>query len=92
MFAANRAREWSWPRRLAYGGATPLIPAIRLSHVFRSLRENRVDVRLVARALPLVLLALIVDALSQLTGAIAGAGGSTAPLTASEFLRDRHRA
>lgn len=91
VFAAERAREWTWPRRWAFGCAAPLIPLIRLSHVLGSLRANRVDVSPVARALPLVLLALVVDALSQLTGAIAGAGGSTAPLTAYEFLRERHR-
>ena len=73
------------------GCAAPLIPAIRLSHVLGALRKNGVDVPLVARTLPLVLLALVVDAVSQLTGAIAGAGGSTAPLTAYEFLRERHR-
>ena len=91
VFAAKRTRDWAWPRRLAYGCAAPLIPVIRLSHTLRSLRRNRVDVRQVARALPPIALALVIDAVAQAIGAISGPGSSTPPLTASEFLRERHR-
>jgi hypothetical protein len=91
VFAAKRTRDWTWPRRLAYGCAAPLIPVIRLSHTLRSLRRNRVDVRQVARALPPTALALVIDAVAQVTGAISGPGGSLPHLTAYEFLRESHR-
>ena len=91
VFAANRAHHWGWSRRLAYGCAAPLIPVIRLSYTLRSVQRNRVDVRQVARALPPIALALVLDAVAQAIGAISGPGSSTPPLTASEFLRERHR-
>lgn len=91
VFAARRARDWPWHRRLAYGCAAPLIPLIRLSYTLRSVRRNRVDLRQVARALPLLMLALLIDAVAQGTGALSGPGGSTPHLTASEFLRENHR-
>ena len=91
VFAAERARGWAWPRRLAYSCAAPLIPIIRLWHALTSVRRNRVDVRQVARALPPIALALVVDAVAQGTGAISGPGSSTPHLTDSEFLRERHR-
>jgi hypothetical protein len=39
--AAARAREWSRPRRWVYGGAAPLIPALRLARIARALAQRR---------------------------------------------------
>jgi hypothetical protein len=91
VFAAKRVREWAWPRRLAYGCAAPLIPLIRLSHLVKSLGRNRVNVRHIARGLPAIALALIVDTIAQATGAISGPGASALRLTAYDYLRERHR-
>lgn len=87
VFAAARATGWSVCKRLAYAVASPAILPIRLTHVLRDSHRNGVPASRIAAALPVVTLGLIVDFVSQATGAVLGGGGSVARLTAYEFHR-----
>lgn len=86
-FGGKRAEPWSVVRRAAYALASPAIPVIRLSHVVRAAIANRVPLRQLVLMLPAMLTGLAVDCVAQATGAVFGAGGSTARLTAYEFHR-----
>jgi hypothetical protein len=69
--AATRAAEWSWPRRVVYTLASPLIPPLRLARILRGMpREQRG--RFPARALPILLAGLIADGGGQAAGFLLG--------------------
>jgi glycosyl transferase family 2 len=86
-FAGKRAEPWSLARRAAYALASPAIPFIRLSHVFRAAIENRVPLWRLVLISPVVVAGLAVDCVAQATGAAFGGGRSTVQLTAYEFHR-----
>jgi hypothetical protein len=86
-FGGKRAEPWSVARRAAYALAAPAIPLIRLSHVVRSVVDNRVPLRRLLVSSPVLLAGLAVDCVAQASGAAFGAGGSTVRITAYEFHR-----
>jgi hypothetical protein len=90
-FASERARGGRWRplRRVAYAGAWPLIPFVRLRRVFRDLRRAR-EHGVFPRVLPPVLLGLTVSALGEATGYLLGPGEAPEKVSAYEFHRDRH--
>jgi hypothetical protein len=90
-FAAERARGGRWGplRRLAYAGAWPLIPLVRVRRVFRDLRRAR-EHGVFPRVLPPVALGLTVSALGEATGYLLGPGDAPEKVSAYEFHRDRH--
>jgi glycosyltransferase involved in cell wall biosynthesis len=87
-FAANRALDWSFARRLAYALASPLIPLLRtvrtLGHMRRA-APRRVTPAFVAA----LLLMLVVDALGEAMGYATGHGRSVERLNDLEFNRRR---
>jgi hypothetical protein len=87
VFASTRAEHWSPVRRAAFAIAAPAIPFIRISHTIRAAISNRTSKLRLAATLPLLGLALGVDFIAQATGALFGAGRSTAILSAYEFHR-----
>jgi hypothetical protein len=86
VFGAVRAEPWSPLRRAAYAAAAPLIPLIRLSHVLRAAVRSG-SLRRLLSASPVLLAGLAVDCAAQATGAVFGAAGSLARLSAYEFHR-----
>jgi GT2 family glycosyltransferase len=90
VFAAARAERegWSWPRRLLYTLAAPLIPPVRMWRIARRApaRRELVD------ALPMLVLGLVLDGVGQFAGYLAGAGRSRKILSVFEFHRARHNA
>ncbi len=90
LFAAARAREWPFWKRLFYGGGAPFIPFIRL---FRILRELRLPGRpgdLIRRIWPALFVALLLDAAGEMAGYVLGRGNSMARLSEMEFHRSRY--
>jgi hypothetical protein len=87
VFAAERARQWSWPRRVFYAAASPLIPLVRLSRALRQLAPVAGPRPSLARVAPLLTLGLAADGVGQLVGYLAGTGTSPGYLTGFEFER-----
>jgi predicted dehydrogenase len=90
IFAAARAMDWPWPRRLFYAAASPLIPLVRGWRVFKALQRIRSECLSPLRVMPVVLLGLAVDALGQLVGYVAGPGRSGEKIADYEFNRWRY--
>jgi len=90
MFAATRARSWSWLRRLLYAGGAPLIPIVRfwriLAQVCRSRRWRGIPIG----SLPLAALGLITSALGEMTGYTLGTGKAKEKAGKFEFHRLQH--
>lgn len=81
--ASVRAASWGAPKRLAYALGSPLIPLVRLSRIVRTMPGEQRR-RFPARAWPLVLAGLAVDAVGQAAAFLGGvphdARGSLAAL------------
>jgi hypothetical protein len=90
MFAGQRARRWSRGRRLAYAGAAPLIPIVRLSRILPALRRSSRRHGLFPRVLPPLLLGLAVGAAGEMLGYAAGPGSSGRHIVDVEFHREHH--
>ena len=90
-FAAERARggRWGLVRRVAYAGAWPLIPLVRVRRVFRDVSRAR-EHGVLPRVLPPVALGLTVSALGEAAGYLLGPGEAPEKVSAYEFHRDRH--
>lgn len=91
VFAATRALQWSSMHRVAFALATPLVPLVRLRrHVAQAVASGW-GPSLTVRVIPTLLIGLLVDALGQGVGCLAGAGGSRAALVDWEFHRNEPR-
>ncbi|MGH9548142.1 MAG: hypothetical protein ACRD3W_02160 [Terriglobales bacterium] len=88
VFGADRAQAWPFYKRTAYTLAAPLIPFVRLLRIARNL-QARNALYLLIRALYMVLLGLIFDALGQCGGYAFGAGRSPEQIAQFEFHRER---
>ncbi|MDX6449472.1 MAG: hypothetical protein QOD08_1935 [Gaiellaceae bacterium] len=88
LFAGQRARRWSVGRRLAYAGAAPLIPLVRLSRILPEVRRSARKYGLLPGVLPPLLLGLLVGATGELLGYAAGVGSSRRRIVDVEFHRD----
>ena len=87
-FAAHRALEWPFAKRLGYALASPLIPLLRTARTLGHMRRaapRRVTPAFVAA----LLLMLVVDALGEATGYAFGHGDSVNRLNDLEFNRRR---
>lgn len=89
VFAAARARNWPLARRLAYTGAVPLIPFVRLRRILAQTRPQRCSATVPRRAIPVLLGLLFCDALGELAGYLLGAGRTAERTGEFEFHRDR---
>jgi hypothetical protein len=91
-FGAQRAEieRWSAQKRLIYfvGGAA--IPLVRFVRLYRDLKRILVHYDLLPRALPMLFLALIFDAMGQMVGYSAGYGKSREILAGFERDRVQH--
>ena len=89
LFASSRARPWTWLRRLLYGLASPLIPIVRAPRVLRDLRRAGQLPRLLPNALPVLAIALAVDAIGEMMGYLFGMGQTIRTVSEMEFRRER---
>ncbi|HEV8712233.1 MAG TPA: glycosyltransferase [Candidatus Binatia bacterium] len=88
LFAAVRARRWSLLRRLFYTGGALLIPPVRLSRLLRQRPRSSGRPRMLwLRAVPVLILGLVVSALGEMIGYSLRAGDTREKLSAFEFHR-----
>ena len=73
-FAAARAQDWSWSRRLFYAAGTPILMVRRLRDWLSHLRRTGLDRELLPRGWPLLLLALALWTLGEMIGYGLGMG------------------
>jgi hypothetical protein len=90
MFAASRARNWPPLRRLAYAGAAPLIPLVRLWRILRRLSGAARPRAPFPHVFPALILGLALDGAGQALGYLFGAGKTAQPLAHFEFHRERY--
>jgi hypothetical protein len=91
LFGGARARSWPIARRLAYCGAAPLIPLVRLRRILAQVQRHRSSAILPPRVIPALLLLLLCDAAGEFAGYLLGAGAEGRRTGEFEFHRDRHR-
>lgn len=89
QFAATWALSWSWPRRLLFTAASPLIPWIRLWRIQKHVRR-REPPGLFVRLIPAIFVGLFIESLGQMVGYAAGAGNSIEKVAEYEFHRIKH--
>lgn len=89
VFAGDRARSWSTPRRLVYALGSPLIPLVRLARMRADLRRVSAHHKLVPRVIPAVLGGLMVEAAGEFLGYARGLRGVAKPIDV-ELDRARH--
>jgi hypothetical protein len=88
IFAAARARRWPMGKRLCYGVAAPLIPAVRLRRVLARVR-GRQRATLPSNTLPALLMLLVCDAVGEMTGYLLGGGKAAHRAGKFEFHAER---
>ena len=89
QFAATWSREWSWPRRLLFTVASPLIPWVRLCHIQKQVRRCK-NLRLLIGLLPIMLVGLLVEGIGHMIGYADGIGDSIERVANYEFHRVKH--
>ncbi len=87
IYAGKRAESWSIGRRLLYASAFFLIPLVRFPRVVRDVREANLTGQLFPQILPCLGLALLVHALGEMAGYLAGTGNSLLRYAHSELYR-----
>jgi hypothetical protein len=75
-YAGMRRVDWSWPKRLAYGAGSALLPAMLLARVARTVARKRRNLGRFLAVSPLVALFLTVGAFGEMVGYLAGPGRS----------------
>jgi len=89
VFAATWALPWSWPRRLLFTAAAPLIPWVRLWRVQKRVRRGQ-SLNFLFRLLPVLILGLSMQGLGQMLGYVGGYGDSNQKVAKYEFHRVKH--
>lgn len=91
LFASARARygRWRLGQRLVYGGASVLIPLVRLRRIWAKARAALGLERLV-RLLPTMSAVLLVSAVGEMVGYLSGPGQAMQHLSRLEFQRPLH--
>lgn len=89
VFAATRRHSWGLGRRLFYGLASPLIPAVRLLRATRQIVERQGIGTALGLVAPLAT-AFLCDGFGQLMGYLRGPGASVQRLAHYEFRRIDH--
>ncbi len=89
-FGGARASDWSWPRRLLYASASPLIPFVRLPRMVPVWRRCRRRTRLPRGLLPALLFSLVASAVGEFLGYAFGSGDSMERLSRMELRKEAH--
>lgn len=90
IYAAGRSRHWSWPRRLAYAAAAPLVPMLLGRRIVRSGGWTEHRRRLSPRVYPPLAVSLIGMALGEAAAYLGGPGDAPRSVAEYELHRDRH--
>jgi hypothetical protein len=85
-YGGQLARKWGWPRRLGYGFGWPLIPFVRFARLAPIAREAGVS----RRAMPAVVLGLILASAGEGAGYLLGPGSAPAWRRRLEIEKGRH--
>ena len=88
VFAATRALDWSPLRRLAFAAAFPMIPVVRMWRHMRQALEAGIPAGLLTRIAPVLAAGLVIDAVGQAVGCLAGPGTSRSTLVDWDFHRN----
>ncbi len=88
-FAATRAQDWPWYRRLLFTLASPLIPFVRLRRVLSHIQRAQ-SLAFSLRILPTLLVGLALDGAGQLMGSAFGPGNSVEKAASFEFHRTKY--
>ncbi|MFC1967854.1 hypothetical protein ACFLVX_00475 [Chloroflexota bacterium] len=86
MFAATWALTWSFPRRLLFTIASPLIPLLRLWRVQKRVRRTQ-HPGFLLRLLPVLFVGLVMHGIGQMVGYLVGYGDSVKKAATYEFHR-----
>ncbi len=91
LFAAARTRygRWGISKRLVYGGASVLIPLVRLRRIQDQARKA-LGVGRFLRLLPIIGAVLLVSAAGEMAGYVSGPGRAMQALSRLEFQRPLH--
>jgi hypothetical protein len=92
LYGWQRSRDWSAGRRLLYALGSPLIPLVRLLRLRGDQLAGSATGHLQPGILPTLLAVLVLDALGQAAGYLAGPGGSIDVLATFEMDRRQHLA
>jgi len=88
QFASTWAYSWSWPRRLLFTAASPLIPWVRLWRVQSRVCRGQ-STGFILSLLPIMISGLLVEGVGHMLGYAAGAGDSAEKVGRCEFHRIR---
>jgi hypothetical protein len=89
-FAAARAQHFSIGRRLVYAFGSPLIPFIRFPRILRDMERCGRRGELMPQILPSLCTCLVISALGELWGYLAGSGSSMQHLSRIELDKLPH--
>jgi hypothetical protein len=92
LYGALRSARWPVGQRLFRAAAAPLVPVVRLSRMLRTIRRSPELRGLTPGVLPAVMLGLIVHAVGECAGYLAGVGPSEERYSTFEMGRARHLA
>jgi len=92
VYGGLRRAFGAWPlgRRIVYAGGSPLIPLLRLTRVVPLMRRTAAGRSALPRALPAIALLLIVHAIAEAAGYLAGVGRTAEAFADLETHRDRY--
>ncbi|MFC2069371.1 hypothetical protein ACFLTP_10265, partial [Chloroflexota bacterium] len=83
------SNKWSWPRRLMFTVASPLIPWIRLGRIQRNVHRGQ-PANFLFRLIPIMTVGLLVEGIGYMMGFAAGAGDSIEKIEKYEYHRDEY--
>ena len=86
----SRARNWGWPRRLAYALGSPLIPVVRLLRIATEIRRTGLGGQSLPRFLPWLIAGLAASSFGEFLGYAGFVGESHARLLEVELYRHRY--
>ena len=78
LFASTRVAHVGWSRRIAYAGASFLLPVVLIGRVLKNVAAKRRELNNFARALPAILVVNFVWAAGEFIGYITGNAGAQA--------------
>jgi hypothetical protein len=89
VFAGARFPREALAKRALFAAASPLIPLVRLRHIFRHAAQRRMLGQLFS-CFPALLVGLLVDGAGQFVGYLAGPSDAMARLAPYEFCRAKY--
>lgn len=89
QFGASRACAWSFLRRVAYIGGSPLIPLVRYWRILRYMRGLRWQKWKALHIMAAALFLLVCDAAGEMIGYLLGPGNAEERVADFEFHRER---